>query len=124
MLLAAFLCAAPVPPPPAKVEPHHLAGVWDYAWGQQVNGEVVFCENGTYTSRHSPREDGAYTHVGLWAVEDNVLTLRETCVCDGWAYHHLVRYEIKLDPRRYPVVSGVCGATEVLFSNPRREVVK
>lgn len=120
MFLPLLLCAAPVPAPPAAIEPHHLVGEWDYSWGTMGEGSIVFAPNGWYVSRHSPRD--GYTHIGRWELcpAGRVLTLSETTIADGWQTHVPQRYRVRLDTRAYPVITGACGETRVVFCSPKR----
>ena len=123
VFLSLFLCAAPVPPPLARLEPHHLVGVWDYAWQDCPDGEIVFSETGCYVSRHRPQDGGGYTHAGRWELADDgrTLTLRETSLTDGWGWHHLTPYVVVLDVRRYPALHGATeGGSRFSFTNPKR----
>ena len=125
MFVSLLLCAAPIPAPLSRLEPHHLVGVWDYAWGVNPDGEIVFSDTGCYVSRHRPAEGGGYTHAGRWVLSDDgrTLTLWETLLTDGWGWHHLTPYPIELDVRRYPTVSGQSpgGGSLWKFSNPKRK---
>lgn len=137
LLVLALACAAPVPPPLARLEPHHLVGAWDYGWNA-TDGKIVFHADGTYVSRHTAKYarrewvtdteyrdyecDHGYTHAGYWELDGNTLTLAETSYSDGWRDRgHYARYVVPLDVRKYPALAGrtVFGG-EFRFSNPRR----
>lgn len=83
-------------------------------------GSIVFGANGWYVSRHSPRD--GYTHTGRWELcpSGRVLTLRETIITEGWQTHVPQCYVVRLDGRAYPVITGACGETRVVFRSPKR----
>lgn len=110
-LLLSLACAAPAPPPVARIEAHHVAGEWRYAWGSMPDGRIALYPGGAYLSRHTPRHSGEcpeWTHYGAWAVEGGDLVLRERSVAGGAG---VAEYRVRLSAEKYPAeVRGEWGA--------------
>lgn len=115
-----FLIAAPVPPPrPLTAE--LLVGRWEWRWGTLEPGWIEFGADGRYTSRHSQGDCPNYC--GRWLVRDGVLTLYEGRAPEPGTHEAAEwhqKYDVSMDTRRYPALTGKCGVTVVKLSNPRR----
>lgn len=88
--------AAPVPAPPARLDPAHVAGRWDVREGGW-HGTMIFARDGVYSWRAGDSGSGAW---GRWWVTDRGdLRLSE---CRGpdctseWAY---VGFDLRGHPR-------------------------
>jgi hypothetical protein len=121
-LAGAVTQAAPVPPaqPPPALTPELLAGAtWAYAWGD-TSGVIALNADGTYFATHSPPLGACY--VGTWTVESGRLVLMERSYRPemGYLSDCPMRYEIALSAAGHPTLTGRCGGTRVVLSEPQR----
>ena len=116
LVLAAPLCAAPVPPAPRLTEAH-LLGTWDWEWGEALRGPATFYADGTY--RYDPHGATPY-YVGRWWLErDGRLVLMERSVGEQWV-GPVTRFELRLSGHWPKLAGTVTGTgTRVMLSGKR-----
>lgn len=108
-----LLIAAPVPPP-AKVTPEMLVGVWHYEYGSMKDGVMHFAADGTYVAIHQPGKGIIY--YGNWRLDGCEIELDEMIYLPDLGSSSVGgKYRFEMDMRKYPVLSGRCFDSRVVL---------